>query len=229
MMMVNPSRFAAGGGGSAVAPTWGAVGAHTAGSIAAAYPMGITAGDLLVMHITATAADSDTAYSLTGWTAGPTALEAAHAGIYTLLKVATGSESGTATPTRTGTTPTAQGAVINRFSGVDTSGTPYEGAASTYNANTAATGNVMTSAPITTTANGRLLINLYHHNVAPIHLTPGSGWTQAYELSRVGIGPDYQMVFDYKAAAGFGGQGSESATTASGDGFLNLAFALIGL
>lgn len=227
--IVGAAASEAAGGGSAVAPTWGAVGAHTAGSLAAAYPTGITAGDLLVMHITATAADGTTAYSLSGWTAGPSALQSGMGGIYTLYKVATGSESGTATPTRTGTAPTANGAVINRFSGVNTSATPYEGATSTFNANTALTGNVMTSAPITTAANGRLLVNLYHQNIVPIVLTHGSGWSQAYEFIRTGIGPDYQMDFDYKTAVGYGGQSSEVATPASQAAILNLAFALIGI
>lgn len=234
--MIYFSNFDAAGGGSAVAPTFGAVGTHSAGVINAAYPAGISAGDLLELVIVQNGGDGTTAYSATGWSAGASYMGTftgaptggGNMAIHVLRKIATGSESGTVTVSRAGTAPTREGAVIERFSGVDTSGTIHEGLGTGTISDTGPLAGAITTPAITTTANGRLLVNRF---ASPIVVTksPGAGYTEAYEVNRSGVGPDYIFSMDYKDATGFGAQSSEVATAASQTAMVMLSYALIGL
>lgn len=228
-MLLNPHRFGTGGGSARVAPTWEAVGTHTAGSITAAYPAGIVAGEYLELTVVANGAGADTAYSLAGWTAGASV----HAdwgsnmlGLYILWKVADGTETGSVTPTRTGTAPTREGAVIDRYSGVDTSGSPYEGS-NTGNTPNSTTTPISTTA-VTTTGSGRLVVNKLANQIAAT-LTPETGWTEAWDLVRSGVGPDYGFAAHHKVASGAGAQETEEPTPSAEAAFAWVSYALIGL
>lgn len=221
-------RSAAGDGGSAVAPTWGAVGSHTAGSIVAAYPTGISAGHYLELTVVGAGSDSTTTYTVSGWTklAEHFMLDPGSATVGTTLavfyKTATGSESGTVTPSVSGTTPARQGAVIERYSGVDTSGTPYEGLNES-----SLSGSPLNPPDTTTTANGRLLV--YKYASVILDIAPEAGWTEVWEFIRSGIGTDYLFTSHQKTAVGFGTQAGENPTTSSGLYWVCISYALKGV
>ncbi|HUE80284.1 MAG TPA: hypothetical protein VMN38_11730 [Sphingomicrobium sp.] len=185
---------------------------------------------MLILTIVKNGTDQTTVYSAAGWTEIGQFHndEGAGTGMLALFyKVATGSESGSFTPTRVGTAPTREAAVIERYSGVDISGTPYEGL------QTSTVGNLVDTLvdvpAVTTTANGRLLINKFMRQTGNLFVAPEAGWTEAWEFVRDSAGADYQFATHYKDAVGFGVQDVENATSNSPGEFHAVSFALIGL
>lgn len=232
LRMRNPSAD----GGSAVAPTYGAVGTHNAGSLAAAYPAGISAGDLLLLTVVCNAATGvDTrSYTASGFTLIQRHYVDEGAGAGTILTlfyaVATGSESGTITPVGSGGTANREGAIVERISGVNTSGTPYE-SVQTYTRNTTDTGGgTFSTSAITTAANGRLLRNVFGCTFGAETFTSGAGWTESYDFARNGVGPDYWFGATHRAASGFGAQSAETITLAFASVYVvGISFALKGV
>lgn len=228
---VDPDGDETSGLATATAPSFGAVGGHNIGSLSAPYPAGIMAGDLLILNIVKNGTDQTTAYQAAGWTEIGQFHnnEGAGTGLLALFyKVAVGTESGSFTPTQTGTAPTREMAAIEYYRGVDTSGVPYEGLRS---GDTQTTGNsTVTTDPITTTADGRLLINKFYMQQGNLNVSPGPGWTEAWEYIRDNVGADYELASHYKPSVGVGLQDVEQAISNSVNVVMaHVSFALKGL
>ena len=139
-----------------MAIAFGSAGARTNITVAGtswslAYPAGITAGDLLVIHIV-TSGGNVTMSSLTGWTEvhRETTVTNPRGGV--LIKVADGTESGSLSFTTTSTTGNA---IMFRYTGVDTT-TPLD-AAKTSVANTATVTDIVLPSITTVTADTMLI------------------------------------------------------------------------
>lgn len=144
-----------------------------------AYPSGITAGDILVLHIV-TNGGAPSSTPPTGWTQvhrESTTVTNPRGGVY--IKVASGSESGTLAVTVTSTTGVAQ---ISRYSGVDTT-TPQDVAASIAQVNT--TGDVTITLPsITTVTNGAMLLAFGAANSTSKQYAAVSGMTERVDFTQ---------------------------------------------
>ena len=144
-----------------------------------AYPSGITAGDLLVLHlVTNGGAPSSTPPS--GWTEvfrEASAVSNPRGGVY--IKIASGSESGTLAVTVTSTTGVAQ---ISRYSGVDAT-TPQDVTRSIVEVST--TGDTTISLPsITTVTDGAMLLAFGAANSTSKQYAAVSGMTERVDFTQ---------------------------------------------
>lgn len=142
-----------------------------------AYPSGIAAGDLLILHVV-TNGGTLSATPPTGWTEvyRETTTTNPKGGVY--IKVASGSESGTVAVT-TGSTTGVAGIV--RYTGVNTT-TPQDVAASTVSVNT--TGDLTATLPsITTVTNGSMLVMIAAANSTSKQWTGPGGATKRFDFT----------------------------------------------
>lgn len=166
-----------------------------------AYPAGISAGDLLVLHVV-TNGGAPSSTPPTGWTEvhrEATTVSNPRGGVW--IKVASGSESGTLAVTTASTTGVAQ---ISRYTGVSTS-TPQDVAASIAQVNT--TGDTTITLPsITTVTNGAMLLAFGAANSTSKQYAAVSGMTQRVDftesLGTSKSGAMFEEIFPTAGATG---------------------------
>lgn len=144
-----------------------------------AYPSGISAGDLLVLHVV-TNGGAPSSTPPTGWTEvfrESVNVTNPRGGVY--IKVASGSESGTLAVTVASTTGVAS---ISRFSGVDTT-TPQDVTRSIIELNTTGTLDVVLPS-ITTVTNGAMLVMFTAANSTSKQWTTASGATERVDYTQ---------------------------------------------
>lgn len=178
------------------------------------YPASIAAGDFLVGICMGNGSDDldysgPSGFSLLGSTTF--ALTTGVAGILRVFsKVADGSETGTATFTKTAGSANANGAFIVRFTGAS----GYEGVQTFKTENDSTT--PMVSPAVTTTVANALIVNVFGQQQNQT-LTEEAGWTEVFDQGANNAGPsDYRVALHYKAAVGIGAQATETPTYASG-------------
>lgn len=207
-MLVQSIPFPAGGGGG-TPPAYQSTSAQVT-ALTPSYPAGIAAGDFLLGAVVGNATiDSD--YS---GPAGFTRLTqvivngSSTGGIILALfyKIADGSESGTATFTRTGGIANTESAAVSRFTGA----TSFESlvAGLTLDAST----DPISSPQLTTTDVDRLLVNLFGSRQAST-LTEEAGWTEGFDYVHNGSGAtDTDLALHYAASGVAGAQTTEEPT-----------------
>lgn len=199
----------AGGGGGG--PTYISTGAHSVNSLVANYPASITAGDFLLAAISGNAS-VDSEWSASGWTRitkvqTASSVGASVANSLTLLyKVAAGTESGTQTFVRSGSLANAENATISRFTGVAS----FESVRARITNDHS--GAAMSTAPVTTTGTGELIVNVFGTDTAS-NLAEEAGWTEAFDYMQNNSGSsDYGIALHYAASSGTGVQATEEPT-----------------
>ena len=200
-------------------------------NLSIALPAGVQAGDLLLASIAQYGSSSGNATDA-GWTringrtlGGSTA----HYGTV-LYRVATGYETGTQTFGLIGTSPVAAG-VIMAFSGVDTSGGPFDATTGTLYTGSAATNAVGPAAQVTTVSSNALVVML---GMAVGTNATWSGWTNAspgaldeqVDVQGSGTGNNATSLgaaWAVKAVPGASGTGSATLSASARNGSILLA------
>lgn len=189
-------------------------------SWAVAYPSGISAGDILLLHIS-TNGGAVTSSSLTGagWTEvfKPATVTNPRGGLW--LKVASGSESGTITVTTASTTGNA---IMFRYTGVDTT-TPQDATATTIE-DTSGTDTTTDIPSITTVTDGAMLIYANAGNSSTVTMTAAD--TERVDHGALGgTGAKCGAVYDViKTTAG--ASGTKTITLSSARAYWGVMIAL---
>jgi len=165
--------------------------AQAAGTLDVPYYSGLAANDIAI--ILAAGYNDVTFGTATGFTAETQVNHASGNRIRLYWKRLDGSESGNVSIT--GATGAANIGVMLGFRGAITTGTPYEGYA-TSNGNVAS--NLVTSPATTTTADGRIALRLYTHEWGA-GTTPPATWTERFDgfetiISAITISADTKDV-----------------------------------
>lgn len=167
-----------------------------------AYPSGISAGDLLVIHISSSSNISSTLPS--GWDLIYKDTTTTSTRISLIYTIATGSESGTVAVTMASSTGCAQ---MARFSGVDQAD-PLDSVTATSYANSSTGGTAVLPSLTPNTANG-MLVFASAHNSTSTTLSGPAGSTERWDFVQDGGGGT-----GYRAGALY----TEPLTTATATG-----------
>lgn len=190
-------------------PAFGTAGVSLA---APAYPSGgnaPVAGELLELVCVASSVVGLVVTTPSGWTK---VYEGGDANVQLTIfhKFSDGTETGTVTLAFTGAVNGRNGALISRFSNVD-SATPYQSITTHF---TAASSAWVGNAIATTVANA-LLRDIYF-SLANLVSSPNLGWTETHDFGQSGAGPDFSTAGEYKVASISGSQAAGSVTPIGG-------------
>lgn len=227
-----PSRFATAGLGAV--PTYFGTGGYAGGSnissVAPAFPVGVQADDIALLHASfhdgSSSPGSQTITTPAGFTLvdfqGPTNIGATSIG-YLFWKRCSGSEGGTTVTVNASETSNTEvyGSVISVFRGCKASGTPYEGIAH----KAAAATTTHTSDALTTLGPNRLALFIVGHRVATNASTAGS-WAELYDFTTA-AGNDAGVYAYSVAQAAAGAVTPASITMGLSAGYIAFTLALL--